>query len=100
MEQWQVKALHTPSSLPGEFLLLSRILTESHLTAEAMAWLEPRARLPWRSLHICSYVSKDLHLPMERKPDGRLPAASESDAAFLFLVAETKRLARFLFGLR
>ena len=92
--------MHNPSMFPGEFSLLSRIPGESHPTTEAMAWREPRARLPWRSLPICSHPSQELNLPMERKPDTRLPAASESDPAFLFSVAETKGLAHSLLGLR
>lgn len=65
-----------------------------------MAWREPGARPSWRSLPVRLCSSKELYLPMERKPDTCLPAASESDPALLFLVAETKGLAHSLLGLR
>lgn len=82
MRQRRGRTLHNPSMFPGELSLLSRIPRESCPTTEAMAWRESRARLPWRSLPICSHPSQELNLPMERKPDTCLPAASESDPAF------------------
>lgn len=53
---------------PGEFSLLSRIPTESHPTAEAMAWMELRGCLLWWSLPRGS-CPWDLQLPMQRRPE-------------------------------